>query len=118
MATPASNVAFSGGGGYGDVVGPSRRRARPAEEEKATPVWRSRLRQEPADEVEVFLFPLKSEVKNALSRLMELLEAVVDDPVPLQLSVVSGPLGYVSSIRALKPGLDPVPPSHFRPVVR
>lgn len=118
LATPASQVAFGGGSGYGDVAGPVRRRPRPAEEEKPTPVWRSKLRNEPADEMEVFLFPLKGPVRGALSRLMELLEAVVDDPLPLQLSVVSGPLGYVSSIRALKPGIIPQPPSQFSPVVR
>lgn len=118
MATAASNVAFGGGGGYGDIAAPTRRRRHPVEEEQTAPLWRSRVQRQPADEVEVFLFPLKGPVRDALSRLMDMLETVVDDPVPIQLSVVSGPLGYMASIRSIRPGILPEPAPQFRPVVR
>lgn len=71
-----------------------------------------------ADVQEVFLFTLGEPFKGALSKLMGLLEQVNNIPHDVRIAIVSGPLGYMPNLRALRPTPFSPTPTLLRPTVR
>ena len=71
-----------------------------------------------ADVQEVFLFTLTEPFKGALNKLMGLLEQVNNIPHDVRIAIVSGPLGYMSNIRSVRPTPFVPTPTLLRPVVR
>ena len=71
-----------------------------------------------ADVQEIFLFTLSEPFKGALSKLMGLLEQVNNIPSEVRIAIVSGPLGYMSNLRSVRPTPFVPTPTLLRPLVR
>jgi len=70
-----------------------------------------------ADSQEVFLMTLGEPFKSALSKLMSLLEQVNNIPHDVRIAIVSGPLGYMPNLRAVRPMPFAPTPTLLRPTV-
>ncbi|MBC7544334.1 MAG: hypothetical protein H7338_16560 [Candidatus Sericytochromatia bacterium] len=71
-----------------------------------------------SDVQEVFLFTLHEPFKGALAKLMGLLEQVNNIPHDVRIAIVSGPLGYMSNIRSVRPTPFMPTPTLLRPLIR
>lgn len=71
-----------------------------------------------SDVQEIFLFTLQEPFKGALAKLMGLLEQVNNIPTEVRIAIVSGPLGYMSNIRSVRPTPFVPTPTLLRPLVR
>jgi hypothetical protein len=126
MSMLASNVNLSGGGS-GDGYVPVAKKKNAAIDPDATGPRSTNAdgggqgagyRPPRADVQEVFLFTLTEPFKGALSKLMGLLEQVNNIPNDVRIAIVSGPLGYMPNLRAVRPTPFSPTPTLLRPTVR
>lgn len=124
MTQMASNVSLNGGGNGGGYVPSTKRKSQPdAAGDNPTRSATSdrdhgRSGHHRADVQEIFLFTLQEPFKSALGTLMGLLEQVNNIPQEVRIAIVSGPLGYMSSLRSARPTPFVPTPTLLKPLIR
>lgn len=123
MPTETRGIYFGGGGsGVLSYITPAKRKASQDDSLTRRITKYTRIIRQRPDEEEVFIFTIKEPIKSIIIRLMDIFKQIneenqVADIKDINISIVSGPLGY-TGIRAFRPIIPTVTQIIFKPVFR